>query len=101
MPSRMCATFFYPKLKKGGHASVKRWTKVDIFDHAVILVPVLWAKHRFHASIDMQRKAILYHNCMEGSNEARWQALFEYVKDEHLAKKEVMRKETLIQINLD
>jgi len=83
-----CTTFFYPKLKDGGHASVKRWTKkVDIFDHAIILVPVHLGMHWCLATIDMQRKAVVYYDSMGGRNKACLQALAEYVKNEHLAKK--------------
>ena len=86
------SSFFYKRLKKGGHASVKRWTKkVDIFDHAIILVPVHLGMHWCLATIDMQRKAIVYYDSMGGRNKACLQALAEYVRDEHLAKKGVRR----------
>jgi len=83
-----CTTFFYPKLKDGGHASVKRWTKkVDIFDHAIILVPVHLGMHWCLATIDMQRKVIMYYDSMGGRNKGCLQALAKYVEDEHMAKK--------------
>jgi len=83
-----CTTFFYPKLKDGGHASVKRWTKkVDIFDHAIILVPVHLGMHWCLAIIDMQRKVIMYYDSMGGRNKGCLQALAKYVEDEHMAKK--------------
>ena len=86
------SSFFYKRLKKGGHASVKRWTKkVDIFDHAIILVPVHLGMHWCLATIDMQRKAVVYYDSMGGRNKACLQALAEYVRDEHLAKKGVRR----------
>ena len=95
-----CTTFFYPKLKDGGHASVKRWTKkVDIFDHAIILVPVHlpapppYSDHWCLATIDMQRKVISYYDSMGGKNKACLEALAKYVRDETMAKKGVRRNE--------
>lgn len=39
-------TFFYPKLMKTGHASVRRWTKkVDLFTIDIILIPVHLGMH--------------------------------------------------------
>jgi len=85
-----CTTFFYPKLKDGGHASVKRWTKkVDIFSHAIVLIPVHLGMHWCLATIDMQRKAITYYDSMGGNNRGCLKALADYVKEEHLAKKGV------------
>jgi len=85
-----CTTFFYPKLKDGGHASVKRWTKkVDIFSHALVLIPVHLGMHWCLATIDMQRKAITYYDSMGGNNKGCLIALADYVKEEHLAKKGV------------
>lgn len=87
-PVYACTTFFYPKLKDGGHASVKRWTKkVDIFSHAIILIPVHLGMHWCLATIDMQRKAITYYDSMGGNNKGCLNALAEYVKEEHQAKK--------------
>jgi len=87
-PVYACTTFFYPKLKDGGHASVKRWTKkVDIFSHAIILIPVHLGMHWCLATIDMQRKAITYYDSMGGNNKGCLKALAEYVKEEHQAKK--------------
>ena len=89
-------TLFYPKLKDGGHANVKRWTKnVDIFYHAIVLVPMHLEgppKHWCLATIEMQRKAISYYDSMRKRNEACLQPLAKYVKDEHLAKGRVKKK---------
>jgi sentrin-specific protease 1 len=39
-------TFFYPKLMKTGHASVRRWTKkVDLFAMDIVLIPVHLGMH--------------------------------------------------------
>jgi len=87
-PIYACTTFFYPKLKDGGHASVKRWTKkVDIFSHSLILVPVHLGMHWCLATIDIKKKAITYYDSMGGNNTACLRSLAEYVKNEHLAKK--------------
>ena len=83
-------TFFYPKLKDGGHPSVKRWTKkVDIFSHSLILVPVHLGMHWCLATIDTDKKTITYYDSMGGNNTACLKCLAEYVKEEHLAKKGV------------
>jgi len=87
-PVYACTTFFYPKLKDGGHASVKRWTKkVDIFSHSLILVPVHLGMHWCLATIDIKKKAITYYDSMGGNNTACLRSLADYVKEEHLAKK--------------
>ena len=83
-------TFFYPKLKDGGHPSVKRWTKkVDIFSHSLILVPVHLGMHWCLATIDTGKKTITYYDSMGGNNTSCLKCLAEYVKEEHLAKKGV------------
>eukprot|EP00092_Neocalanus_flemingeri_P025291 GFUD01027423.1.p1 GENE.GFUD01027423.1~~GFUD01027423.1.p1 ORF type:complete len:678 (+),score=252.81 GFUD01027423.1:55-2088(+) len=81
-------TFFYPKLKEGGHATVKRWTKkVDIFSHSLILVPVHLGMHWCLATIDMTSKVITYYDSMGGNNTNCLKCLADYLKEEHLAKK--------------
>ena len=90
-------SFFFLKLKDGGHSSVKRWTKkVDIFEQAIILVPVhivldreKGLKHWCLATIDMQRKEIMYYDSVGGDDKGCLQALAKYVEEEHMAKKEV------------
>lgn len=40
------STFFFPKLRAGGHAALKRWTKaVDLFSFDLILVPLHLGVH--------------------------------------------------------
>ena len=83
-------TYFYPKLKDGGHASVQRWTKkVDIFSYSLILVPVHLGKHWCLATIDMNKKAITYYDSLGGDKTACVESLAEYLKVEHLDKKGV------------
>ena len=85
-------TFFYPKLKDGGHASVKRWTKnVDICAHDIILVPIHLGMHWCLATIDMQRKKLSYYDSMGGRDNGCLQALFTYLKEEHIVKKGVIK----------
>lgn len=39
-------TFFYPKLMKTGHASLRRWTKkVDLFAMDIVLIPIHLGMH--------------------------------------------------------
>lgn len=39
-------TFFYPKIKTGGHSAVRRWTKsVDIFAVHYVVIPVHLGVH--------------------------------------------------------
>ena len=84
------STFFYPKLKEGGHHCVRRWTKkTDIFSHSLILVPVFLRIHWCLASIDMEKKTITYHDSMGGNNVGCLQTLAEYLKEEHLTRKGV------------
>ena len=83
------STFFYPKLKEGGHHCVRRWTKkTDIFSHSLILV-VFLRIHWCLASIDMEKKTITYHDSMGGNNVGCLQTLAEYLKEEHLTRKGV------------
>ena len=84
------STFFYPKLFEGGHDSVKRWTeKVDVFSHSLVLVPVHLGMHWCLATMDIKERAIKYYDSMRGNNTACLEALENYLKAEHLAKKSV------------
>ena len=84
------STFFYPKLKDGGHVSVKRWTKkVDIFNHSLILIPVHLGMHWCLATIEIKKKVIAYYDSLGGNNIVCLRALADYVKEEHLDKKGV------------
>ena len=81
-------TFFYPKLKEGGHSSVKRWTKkVDIFSYSILLVPVHLGMHWCLATIDTEKKTITYYDGMGGNNRGCLEALTEYLKEEHKTRK--------------
>jgi len=82
------STFFYPKLKDGGHTSVKRWTKkIDIFSYAIVLVPVHLGMHWCLATIDNQRRHITYYDSMGGQNIGCLRSLEDYIKEEHRIKK--------------
>lgn len=81
-------TFFYPKLIKDGHASLRRWTrKVDIFSYDIIAVPIHLGMHWCMSIIDLRAKHIKYYDSMGGSNRQCLEALLEYLVEEHKDKK--------------
>ena len=85
-------TFFYPKLKSGGHGFVKLWTKaVDIFRYSLILVLVHLGDHWTLAAIDMEEKSMTYFDSLGGSKPSCLRSLAVYVKQEHLSKKGVRK----------
>ncbi|XP_057664560.1 uncharacterized protein LOC130898947 [Diorhabda carinulata] len=83
-------TFFYPKLLKDGHQSLRRWTKkVDIFEYALICVPIHLGMHWCMAIIDFRAKSIRYYDSMGSSNNKCLDALKKYLEAEHLDKKKI------------
>ncbi|CAB3989819.1 sentrin-specific protease 1-like [Paramuricea clavata] len=81
-------TFFYPKLMKTGHASVRRWTKkVDLFTMDIILIPVHLGMHWCLAIIDIKRKTFTYYDSLKGENPGCIQAMRDYICAESLDKK--------------
>ncbi|XP_046863285.1 sentrin-specific protease-like [Xenia sp. Carnegie-2017] len=51
-----CNTFFYPKLIKTGHTSLRRWTKkVDLFSLDIVLIPIHLGMHCCLADIPEQQ----------------------------------------------
>ena len=65
-------TFFYSTLIDRGYTAVRRWTKkVDLFSHAVLLVPVHLGMHWCLAAVDLDRKKITYYDSMGGNNKVR------------------------------
>lgn len=83
-------TFFYPKLLKDGHQSLRRWTKkVDIFEYAIICVPIHLGMHWCMAIIDLRAKYIRYYDSMGSSNNKCLDALKKYLEAEHLDKKKI------------
>ena len=74
-------TFFYPKIRDQGHASVKRWTrKVDIFSFDLLLVPVHLGMHWCLATVDLKEKQINYYDSMGGRNKQCLEVLLKYLK---------------------
>ena len=65
---------------------------MDIFDHNIILVPVHLDMHWCLATIDMNRKVMMYYDSMGGSNKGCLWALAKHLHDEHLYKKGVNSK---------
>ena len=81
-------TFFYPKIVKAGHASVKRWTrKVDIFAMDLILIPVHLGMHWCLATVDLKNKQIAYYDSLKGNNTQCLEAIKTYLQNESLDKK--------------
>ena len=81
-------TFFYPRVVKQGHMGVRRWTKkVDIFSYSLLLIPIHLGMHLCLATVDMEKKTIVYYNSMGGDNLKCLAALDKYLKDEHKEKK--------------
>ncbi|XP_028393896.1 sentrin-specific protease 1-like isoform X2 [Dendronephthya gigantea] len=81
-------TFFYPKLMKTGHASLRRWTKkVDLFAMDIILIPIHLGMHWCLAVIDIKQKIFTYYDSLKGENPNCIQALRDYICTESLDKK--------------
>lgn len=81
-------TFFYPKLLKDGHSSLRRWTrKVDIFAHDFIAVPIHLGMHWCMAIINLKQKVIRYYDSMGGLNNRCLETLLKYLCEEHMDKK--------------
>uniref|UniRef100_A0A1Y1KKI8 Ubiquitin-like protease family profile domain-containing protein n=1 Tax=Photinus pyralis TaxID=7054 RepID=A0A1Y1KKI8_PHOPY len=81
-------TFFYPKLLKDGHASLKRWTRrVDIFSYDIIAVPIHLGMHWCMSIINFENRTIQYYDSMGNPNNRCLHALRKYLKAEHLDKK--------------
>lgn len=81
-------TFFYAKLIKDGYSSLRRWTRrVDLFSHDIIAVPIHLQMHWCMAIIDFRDKSIRYYDSMGGSNRKCLEALYNYLRSEHMDKK--------------
>ncbi|KAI1899255.1 hypothetical protein AGOR_G00059920 [Albula goreensis] len=82
------STFFFPKLRGGGHAVVRRWTKaVDIFLYDIILVPLHLGVHWSLAVIDLKAKTVKYYDSMGQRHDDICSLLLVYLKDEYKIKK--------------
>mmetsp|Transcript_22688 Transcript_22688/g.53712 ORF Transcript_22688/g.53712 Transcript_22688/m.53712 type:complete len:673 (-) Transcript_22688:1562-3580(-) len=100
-PSHFFKSFFMTKLLNEGHATkdgqyeysnVKRWSKKvpgkDLFGLNKILFPInMGNAHWIAACIFMEKKRIEIFDSMGGSGRVYLDALFQYIKDEHKAKK--------------
>ena len=63
------STFFYPKVSKQGHSSVKRWTrKFDLFSLDRILFPIHLGVHWTLAAALMKEREIVYLDSMGDPN---------------------------------
>ncbi|KAJ8256163.1 hypothetical protein COCON_G00200270 [Conger conger] len=82
------STFFFPKLRGGGHAAVRRWTKaVDLFLYDLILAPLHLGVHWSLAVIDLKAKSVKYYDSMGQRHDHICSLLLRYLKDEYMAKK--------------
>ena len=100
-PSHFFKSFFMTKLLNEGHATkdgqydysnVKRWSKKvhgkDLFGLNKIFFPInMGNAHWIAACIFMEKKRIEIFDSMGGSGRVYLDALFQYIKDEHQAKK--------------
>jgi sentrin-specific protease 1 len=82
------STFFYPKVSRQGHSSVKRWTrKVDLFSLDRILFPIHLGVHWTIAAALIKEKEIIYIDSMGGENKKCQDVLLDYLKTEHEIRK--------------
>lgn len=77
------------------YEAVKKWTtprrggKIDLFAKRAVLVPInLHSVHWIFAFVDIPFKQIVVLDSMHGENADVYRALFRYLKDEHLDKKQ-------------
>lgn len=81
-------TFFYPKIRDSGYASVKRWTrKVDLFCFDFVLVPVHLGNHWCLACIDFTKRTVSYYDSLGGRHNRCCDILLDYLCQESLDKK--------------
>ncbi|XP_030575007.1 sentrin-specific protease 2 isoform X2 [Archocentrus centrarchus] len=82
------STFFFPKLRTGGHAAVKRWTKaVDLFAFDLILIPLHLGIHWAMAVIDFRSKTVKSYDSMGQRHDDISRLLLLYLKEEQKVKK--------------
>jgi Ulp1 family protease len=80
-------TFFYPKIKKEGHDSVKRWTKkVDLFSKRLVIIPVHLTMHWCMCIVDIEKLRIEYYDSLSG-RESFYSPVLAYLKNEWAAKR--------------
>lgn len=81
-------TFFYPKLRESGYASIKRWTRrVDIFSYNFLLVPVHLGNHWCLSVVDFTTRTISYYDSLGGSPNGCCDTLLDYLRYESNDKK--------------
>lgn len=81
-------TFFYPKIRESGYASVKRWTrKVDVFSFDFLLVPIHLGNHWCLAFIDFTSRTISYYDSLGGRPNGCCDTLLDYLRNESNDKK--------------
>ena len=79
---------FYPKLCKGGHRAVAKWTKDrDIFDYDLLLIPIHLGNHWCLATVDPKARVIRYFDSKRNDNLPCLNTLDEYLREEHRLRK--------------
>ena len=86
------SSFFYTNLKNKGYDGIKKWTKdVDLFSYSLILIPIHIdierAEHWCLATIDMDKKTIVYYDSLGGDNKFALKLIFDYLQQECKARK--------------
>ena len=67
---------------------MKQWTrKVDVFSYDLLFVPVHLGMHWCLAVVDFAQSGVYYFDSMGGNNRACLEALCEYLRKEHMDKK--------------
>lgn len=83
-------TFFYTKLKQGGHSAVRRWTRgVDLFTKDLILVPIHLQVHWSLVAIDLRKKTIVYLDSMGQKGQNTTEIIFHYLQMESKTRRNI------------
>lgn len=86
-------SFFWPKLSKGGHATVARWTRLtNIFEYNLILLPIHLTMHWCLVCIEPKNHIIKYYDSLKIPNRQCLQTLLNYIETEWNAKRKDSEK---------
>ena len=81
------STFFYPKLKKDGYQSVKRWTTErvcpgGIFSYDIVIVPIHLGSHWACGILDTRKKTIEMYDSLCITSTGFFKLMKEYIVEE-------------------